>query len=398
VYGSRRRWSRRCRGWRAGHGGLCRVPRHGAPTEAHLLRHGVQRPPRLLRRPALVIMGPPSGAPRAGQACRRRGRLWRGERDRGGRGSCRRPGRLVHRRRRTGLLGSEARSLGGVCPADGGQHVRELLQHMNPLRHVARRGRPEAGRFRVRLGPVPDQDLAPRRRLKPRGDSRDFPVGQQGQRPPPCQVHQEGARGMTPSQGDLLDAEDPWGGHHGAGGAPDHPSEGVPADEEASRLAQPHPRRPPEREAEGEDAWRQSSGAPGPGRHPAGPSRGEEAAWALPRGAEPLADATRPRHPGATPREISQRPGIMPVDRPGRAITARAAGFRWGGREQAGELGVPFVEVPGVQVARGRVGSSMGQRVLTRHGSSGVSSAVSSSIRRHPGRRGERPHHNWPRT
>jgi hypothetical protein len=43
---------------------------HGAPTEAHLLRDGVQRSPLLMIRPDLVIMGPPSGTPLAGQSCR----------------------------------------------------------------------------------------------------------------------------------------------------------------------------------------------------------------------------------------------------------------------------------------------------------------------------------------
>jgi hypothetical protein len=38
---------------------------------------------------------------------------------------------------------------------------------------------------------------------------------------------------MTPSQGEIIDAEDLWGDHHGAGGATDHPQEGVPTDEEA---------------------------------------------------------------------------------------------------------------------------------------------------------------------
>jgi hypothetical protein len=42
------------------------IPRHGAPTEAHRRRDGVQRPPLLMRRPDLVLLGPPSGAPLAG--------------------------------------------------------------------------------------------------------------------------------------------------------------------------------------------------------------------------------------------------------------------------------------------------------------------------------------------
>jgi hypothetical protein len=45
---------------------------HGAPTDANLLRDGIQGPALLMRRPDLVIMGPPPGAPLA--------RLSRGDR------------------------------------------------------------------------------------------------------------------------------------------------------------------------------------------------------------------------------------------------------------------------------------------------------------------------------
>jgi hypothetical protein len=197
---------------------------------------------------------------------------------------------------------------------------------------------------------------------------------------------------MTPSQGELIHAEDAWGSHRRAGGAPDHPHEGVPTDEEAERLAQPHPSRPPEREANGEEACRQPQGPPRPGDHKAGQSLGEDAAWALPIGAEQLADAKLPRHPVATPREIGQRPGIMTVDMPGRDITARASGLCLCGRDQQGDLGVHFVDVPGVQLERCGLGQDMGKRVSNLHGSSGAHSSVSSFISIHQGRRGERPH------
>jgi hypothetical protein len=54
------------------HGAL-EIPLDGAPTEPHLRRNGVQRPALPMRRPGLVIVGPPSGPPLAGQACRRGG-------------------------------------------------------------------------------------------------------------------------------------------------------------------------------------------------------------------------------------------------------------------------------------------------------------------------------------
>jgi hypothetical protein len=187
-------------------------------------------------------------------------------------------------------------------------------------------------------------------RLKPLGDSRGFPVGEQGQGPPPFQVYQEGAIGMTPSQGEIIDAEDPWGGHHGAGGAPDHPEEGVPTDEEAARLAQPNPSRPTEREADGEEACRQPECAPRPGRRKAGQSLGEDAAWALPIVAKQLADAQLPHDPVATPREIGQRMDIMTVDMPGRDITDRASGLRLCGRHEESDVGMRFIEAAGVKL------------------------------------------------
>ena len=55
--------------------GALEVALHGAPTQAHLLRDGVQRPPLLMIRPDLVIMRPPLGPPLASQACRRGRRL-----------------------------------------------------------------------------------------------------------------------------------------------------------------------------------------------------------------------------------------------------------------------------------------------------------------------------------
>jgi hypothetical protein len=90
------------------------VALHGVPTEANLRRHGVQRPTLRMLRPDLVIMGPPSGAPLAGPSGRCGGRLGRGERDRGGLGSGRRTGRIVHRRRRTGRRRIAERQLGGA--------------------------------------------------------------------------------------------------------------------------------------------------------------------------------------------------------------------------------------------------------------------------------------------
>jgi hypothetical protein len=149
---------------------------------------------------------------------------------------------------------------------------------MKPIRDLAGRGRPEAGGFRIRLRAVPHEPLDPGMGLQPLGDGRGFPIGEQGQGPPPGEVQQERAVGVTLPQGDIVDAEDLWGDDCGARDAADHPQPGVPADDEASRPTQPHPGRPPKGQADGEEACRQSPRPPRPGRHkPRQPLR-EEAA------------------------------------------------------------------------------------------------------------------------
>jgi hypothetical protein len=104
------------------------VPLHGAPTDADPVGNRIEGPSLLMLCPHLLVVRPPPGAPLVGQSSRRGGRLWRGERDRGWLGSCRRTGRIVHRRRRMGMLRSDERQLGGVSPEDVSQHVREILQ------------------------------------------------------------------------------------------------------------------------------------------------------------------------------------------------------------------------------------------------------------------------------
>jgi hypothetical protein len=167
-------------------------------------------------------------------------------------------------------LGTDARQLWGVDPEHVGQHVRQILQQMKAIRHLAGRGRPKARRFRVGLRAVPHEDLHPGMGLQPLGHGRGFAVGEQGQGSPPGEVQQQRAIDMALAQGEIVDAEDLWGDHYGAGGATDHPQQGVPADGKAERLAQPRPSRPPELEADGEEACRQSPRPPRPGRHKAG--------------------------------------------------------------------------------------------------------------------------------
>ena len=139
-------------------------------------------------RPDLVIMSPPSGAPLAGQACRGGGRLGWSERHRGWLGGCRWTGRIVHWCVVGHGLGRELRQCGRVGGKHLGEHVRQVVQQMEPIRHLAGCGRPEAGGFRVRLRPIPNEDVHPGMHLQPPGDGRGFAIGQQGQGPPPREV------------------------------------------------------------------------------------------------------------------------------------------------------------------------------------------------------------------
>jgi hypothetical protein len=50
------------------------IPLHGAPTEADLLRDGIEGPPLLPIPPDLLILSPAAGPALAGQAYRRSGR------------------------------------------------------------------------------------------------------------------------------------------------------------------------------------------------------------------------------------------------------------------------------------------------------------------------------------
>jgi hypothetical protein len=182
------------------------------------------------------------GPPLAGQACRCGGRLGRGERHRDWLWGYCRTGRIVHWRGRGDVWGINTRQQGSVGGEHLGQHVRQMVQQMESIRHLAGCGCPKACRFRIGLRPIPYEPLAPGMGLQPLRHGRGFPVGEQGQGPPPGEIQQEGPVGMALAQGTIVHAEDLWGDHHGAGGAADHPQQGVPTDGEAERLAQPHPR------------------------------------------------------------------------------------------------------------------------------------------------------------
>ena len=172
----------------------------------------------------------------------------------------------MHRRGGGDALGIDPRQLRGVGPEHVGQHVRQVVQQMEPIRHLAGRGCPEARRFRIGLRPIPDDHLDPGMGLQPLGHGRGFPVGEEGQGPPPFEVQQEGAIGVTLPQREIIHAEDLRGADRGAGGAADHPQQGVATDREAEGPAQPHPGRPTQGEADGEEAGHQPQRPPRPRR------------------------------------------------------------------------------------------------------------------------------------
>jgi hypothetical protein len=120
---------------------------------------------------------------------------------------------------------------------DLGQRVRQILQQMKAVGHLAGRGSAQARGFRIRLRPIPHEDLNPRMRLQPMRDSSSLAIGEQSQGPPLFKIQEEGAVGVVLPRREIIHAEDLWRGDRGAGGAADDPQQGVPADGKAERPA-----------------------------------------------------------------------------------------------------------------------------------------------------------------
>ena len=76
------------------------------------------------------------------------------------------------------MLGIDERQLRGVRPEDVDQHVREIVQQMKAVGHLAGHGRSKACRFRVGFSPIAHKDLNPGMSLKPLGDSGGLPIGE----------------------------------------------------------------------------------------------------------------------------------------------------------------------------------------------------------------------------
>jgi hypothetical protein len=103
----------------------------------------------------------------------------------------------VHGRWGRDTLGIDSRQLGGVDPEHVGQHVREILQQMEAVGHLARCRSPCARRFRVCLRAIPHEDLDPGMRLQPLGHGGGLPIGEQGERSPAFEITHERAIGVT---------------------------------------------------------------------------------------------------------------------------------------------------------------------------------------------------------
>ena len=294
--------------------------------------------------PDLVILGPPLSPSLAGQSRCHGRRLGWGERYRGGLGGARRTARIMHRRGRGDAWGMDPRQLRSMCRKHLGQDVREIVQQMKAVGHLAGRGCPGARGFGVGLRTIAHHDFNPGLGLKPCGDSGGFPIGEEGQGASPGEVQQEGAVSVALPQREVVHAEHPWGTARGAGGAADHPQQGIPADDEAQRPTQPH-------------------GPPGPRRDNIRQALGEDAAGACRLAAEQLADAELPCDPVATPREVGYCPGVPTVDVSGWGMTGWAPGCRLYGRNQQGDLGLWFIDTASIEVKQCGLRQQTGQRV-----------------------------------
>jgi hypothetical protein len=189
-------------------------------------------------------------------------------------------------------------------------------------------------------------------RLQPLGHGGGVPVGEQGQGPPTGEIQQERAVGMTSVQGEIIHAEDLWREHGRPGGAADHAQQRVPTPPKASLPAEPHPGRPTEGQADGEQVSRQSPGASCPGCREAGQAFRKDAARAEEVMAEELPDAEPPGDLVSTPREIGERPGVITMHMACRDIAPRASDCHPCRRDQQSDLSMHVVEVPGVQAER----------------------------------------------
>jgi hypothetical protein len=96
----------------------------------------------------------------------------------------------MHRRGRGDAWGIDRRQLGSMGGEHLDQDVREIVQEMEAVGHLAGRRRPQAGGFRIRLRAIPHDHLDPGMGLQPLRHGRGFPVGEQGQGAPPGEVHQ----------------------------------------------------------------------------------------------------------------------------------------------------------------------------------------------------------------
>lgn len=252
----------------------------------------------------------------------------------------------------SGGPGIDTRQLWGVGPEHVGQHVCEIVSQVQPIRHLAGRGCPKARRFRIGLGPIPHDHLDPGMGLKPLGDRDSLPIREQGQGTPPGEVQEARAIGVPLPHREVVHAEDLWRADGRAGGAADRPPEGIPTDGEAERPTQPHPRRPTQSQADGEEMGHQSQRPPRPRLDDPGQSFREDAARACRTAAEELPDAELPDDLIATPRKIGQCPRVMTMDRPSWEIAPWALRRRLWGRDQEGDLGVCLVHLPGVKLER----------------------------------------------
>jgi hypothetical protein len=201
-----------------------------------------------------------------------------------------------------------------------------MLQQMEAVGHLARRGSPGARRFRIRPRAIPHEPLDSGMRLKPLGHGGGLPIREQGEGPP-FEVQQERAIGMTLRPRKIIHAQDLRGDNGGAGGAADHPQQRVTTPQEAELPPEPNPGSPTQRQAHGEETCRQPQGPPCPRCREAGQSLSDEGAWACGRTAEELTDAEPPRDPIATPREVGEDPSVTTMEVPCRDIAPRASGF-----------------------------------------------------------------------
>ncbi len=196
----------------------------------------------------------------------------------------------------------------------------EAVDDLSGLRRALRRRR------RVGVVAVTHDDLNARPGRQPPRDGVGAAVGQHVEGPVALQVHDERAVGQAAAEGEIVDADDPWGGRCRRGRTRGEAENGVVADREAEPLREARPSSAAQRQAKLTEVSRLLRGATCVGFSQVGKALRQNVARAVSILAEEAADLQEEDDLSATDWPIHHGALVATLDA-GRALpTGRAAG------------------------------------------------------------------------